>query len=200
MNAKWYISTLFLALIYFGAFQEPISTPNQEIVLKFVDSKINEKEITNTIIDVKEKLLKVGVSNIKIQETQSGTLKISYYSIVDIDNIKEALAKENQLVLNQKSNNKERKKTSSDYKIDVYDLTDTSDFSTKDDKFVFEIKYNSDRFTTNYNPAFFKNNKTHKADQLYKTAFKANKNCPFTKDHTSHQEPEVRAGPDNIYF
>jgi hypothetical protein len=67
MNAKWYISTLFLILIYFGEFHEQVSIPNQEIVLEFVDAKINQKNIKNTITDVKEKLLKIGVSNIKIQ-------------------------------------------------------------------------------------------------------------------------------------
>ena len=139
MNAKWYISTLFLALIYFGAFQNQVSIPNQEIVLEFVDVKINNNEINNTILDVKEKLLKVGVSNIKIQETENGTLKISYYSSVHIDSIKEALSKENELVLSQKSENNENNNTSSDYKIDVYELTNEADLSTHDDNFVFEI-------------------------------------------------------------
>ena len=195
MNVKWYISTLFLILIYFGGFQEQVSIPNQEIVLEFVDAKINQKEIKSTIFDVKEKLLKIGVSNIKIKETKSGTLKISYYSIVNIDNIKEALSKENQLVLNQKSKDNKNNNTSSDYNIDIYQLTNESDTSTTDNKFAFEIKSNSDRFTTNYNNAFIKSVKVHKANQIFKTAYKANKKSPFTKDYSSYTEPEVRAGP-----
>ena len=197
MNVKWYISTLALILIYFGASQEQVSLPNQEIVLEFIDTKVNKKDVKNTIADVKEKLLKVGVSNIKIKETKNGTLKISYYSVVHINNIKEALAKENQLFLNKNSDNKENNTTSSDYNIAaIYDLTNEVDISNHNDKFVFEIKYNSDRFTTNYNAAFLRILKVHKANQLYKTAYKANKNDPFTKDYTSHKEPEVRAGPN----
>ena len=195
MKAKWYISTLFLLFILFGAFQDQVSLPNQEIVLEFIDTKINKKEIKNTIADVKERLLEVGVSNIKIQETKDGTLKISYYSIVDINNIKEALLKENQLALNQNSENDENNYMFSDYKIDVYELVDETDISNHDDKFVFEIKYNSDRFTTNYNYTFLKSLELHKANQLFKTAYKANKKSPFTKDYSSYKEPEVRAGP-----
>jgi hypothetical protein len=195
MNAKWYISTLFLILIYFGGFHEQISIPNQEIVLEFVDAKINQKNIKNTITDVKEKLIKIGVSNIKIQETKSGTLKISYYSIVHINTIKEALAKEHQLVLNQQSKNKKNNNTSSDYHIDIYQLTNESDISNLDTKFIFEIKQGSDRFTNNYNNAFIRSLTIHKTNQLFKTAYKVYKKSPFTKDRTSYEEPEVRAGP-----
>lgn len=195
MNARWYISTLFLIFIYFGAFHEQVSIPNQEIALEFVDAKINQKDIKNTIADVRKKLLEIGVSNIKIQETKSGTLKISYYSVTHTDNIKEALLKENQLVLNQSSEDKEEKNPSLDYKIDVYELTNKTDISKQDDKFVFEIKYSSDRSTINYNHAFVKDLRTSKANHLFKTAYKAYKNNPFTKDYTSYKEPEVRAGP-----
>lgn len=193
MNAKWYISSLFLILIYLGGFHEQVSIPNQEIVLEFVDAKINQKNVKNTITDVKEKLLKIGVSNIKIQETKSGTLKISYYSIVHIDTIKKALAKEHQLVLNRQSKN--NKNTSSDYHIDIYQLTNESDISNSDTEFIFEIKQISNRFTTTYNDAFLRSLTTYKTNQLFKTAYKVNKKNPFTKDRTSHEEPEVRAGP-----
>ena len=93
MRTKWYIGTLFLLFICFGAFHEEVTLPNQEIVLEFVDAKIDNKDIESTIADVKEKLLKIGVSNIKINETDHGTLKISYYSVFHIDNIKKNKSK-----------------------------------------------------------------------------------------------------------
>ncbi|MFD2566390.1 hypothetical protein [Pseudotenacibaculum haliotis] len=195
MNAKWYIGTLFLIFAYFGTFQEQASVPNQEIVLEFVDTKVDQKDIKSTIADVRQKLLKIGASNITIQETKEGTLKISYHSLTHTDDIKDALHKENQLVLNQNSGDKEENNTSLDYKIDVYELTDSTDISNHNDKFVFEIKSHSDRSTINYNYGFVKSIKTAKANQLFKTTYKAYKNNPFTKDYTSHKEPEVRAGP-----
>ncbi|KGL58522.1 hypothetical protein [Polaribacter sp. Hel1_85] len=199
MKVKWYISTLFLLFICFGAFQEEVTIPNQEIVLEFVDAKINKKNIENTITDVKEKLLKVGVTNIKISETQNGTLKISYHSDFHIDNIKKELAKENELVLNQHSENQPKNKDSSNYNLDIYELTNETDISNSDFKFVFEVKYNSDRFTTYNYFAFLKKIDQHKADQLFKNTYKTNKNNPFIKDHSSHKEPEVRAGPKKHY-
>ena len=197
MNAKWYISTLFLILIYFGGFQEQISIPNQEIVLEFIDAEINQKDINKTILDVQEKLLKIGVSNIKIQENKEGSLKISYYSAVQVKDIKEALSQKNQLILNQESDDDNN--GSSDYNLDIYKLSNDSDISNLDDKFIFEIKTISDRFITNYNHAFVKGINIHKANLLFETTYKAYKNNPFIEDYTSYQKPEVRAGPF-IYF
>lgn len=197
MQAKWYFGTFFLIFIYFGAFQDQVSMPNQEIALKFVDSKINEKDIENTIADVKEKLLKVGVANIIINKTKNGTLKISYYSAITIDNIKEKLVSDTKLTLNKDSKNNQKDKTSSNYNIDIYELTDQTDISNLDDKFVFEIKYNSERFTTLDYFALAKNVESYKTDQLFRTAYKINKNHPFSKNKTSYKEPEVRAGPKN---
>lgn len=196
MKAKWYISTLFLLFIYFGTFHEQVTIPNQEIVLEFTDAKVNQRDVKNTIADVREKLLEIGVSNIKIQETKGSTLKISYYSAIHIDNIKEALLEENQLALNQEPEDKEEdNNTSLDYKIDVYELTDKTDISKHNDQFVFDNKYNSDRSTINHNYGFAKSSKNLKANQLFKIAYNAYKNNPFIKDYTSHKEPEVRAGP-----
>ncbi len=191
MQAKWYFSTFFLIFIYFGAFQEQVSIPNQEIVLEFVDANINEKDIEKSIAEVKEKLLKVGITNIVIHKSETSTLKISYFSKIDIKNIREILSKENQLVLNANS----PYKNSTNYNFDVYELNDATQLSNVDKKFVFEIKYNSDRFTTVNYSTLIKNLESSTAEQLYKTAYKANKNSPFTKDKTSCKEPEVRAGP-----
>ncbi|MFK8058861.1 MAG: hypothetical protein AB8B78_02115 [Polaribacter sp.] len=196
MKAKWYISTLLFISLCFGAFQEQVFEPNQEIILEFVDTKIHKKNIENTISELKEKLVEIGVTNILIQETQKGTLKISYYSVVDVESIKNTLTEENELALNKKSENKKNSKESYNYKIDVYELTNKIDISDIGNNFIFEIKYQSDRFTTN-NFLTFSRVLDFKEHQLFKTAFKANKNNPFTKDFTSHQEPEVRAGPKN---
>lgn len=195
MQAKWYISTFFLLFIYFSGPQELVSIQNQEIMLEFVDAKINKKNIEKTITAVKEKLLKLGVTNIIIKTNKKGTLKISYYSAVDIANIKEVLTKQHKLVLNQNSEDKENDNDSSNYSIDIYKLTGRTDNSNIHDQFVFEIKYNSDRFTTVNYLALAKNLEQHKTDQLYKTAYKVNKSNPFIKNRTSYKEPEVRAGP-----
>ena len=199
MKAKWYICTLFLLFICFGAFHEEVTLPNQEIVLEFVDVKINKKDIDNTIAEVKEKLLAIGVANIQINKTHNGTLKISYYSTSHINNIKEELYKDHNLVLNQSSDHKEKNKHSSNYNIDIHELTNQSDISNSDFNFVLDVKYYSDKISTFNYVAFVKKTTQDKENQLFKTSYKIHKNHPFIKDRTSYNEPEVRAGPQSFY-
>ncbi len=197
MNSKWYFSTLFLILcICFGAFQEQVVIPNQEIVLEFVDGKNNEQYVNSTIADVKEKLVRIGATNILIKDTKKGTLTISYYCTIPVDTIKEALTVVDQFALHQNSKNKQNNSPSSTYNIDIYELTNEIDTTNLNDKYVFEIKYIAERFTTTPNYASIRSLEIEKANQLFKLAFTAYKTKPFTKDRTSNKEPEVRAGPD----
>jgi hypothetical protein len=201
MKFRWYIGVLLLLFACIGAFQDQASVPNQEVVLEFVDEKVDENDIKSTIADVQEKLLEIGVSNIQVTEKKGNTLKISYYSITPIDNIKEILLEENQLIVDQNSDDKnkeEKRDSSADYKINVYKLTDDTKLANKD-KLVFENQYKTDRSIV-YNYGFVKSSKVSKANQLYKTAYNNYKNNPFTKDYTSHKEPEVRAGPHTYYI
>lgn len=199
MKAKWFISALLFICLCFGAFQDKVQEPNQEIVLEFVQTKNHEKSIGNTIIKVQEKLKEIGAINIVIHQTKKGTLKISYYSAIAIKNIKKALSEDNQLALSKDLKHKENKKYFSNYSIDIYELTNTIDFSNLDDTFVVEIKYHSDRFTSN-NFSSLSKNLDFNANQLFKTAYKVNKNHPFTKDYRTNQGPEVRAGPKNNFI
>lgn len=195
MKTKWYISTLFLIFILFGAFHEQVSIPNQEIVLEFVTTKNNSNYIDNTIADVKEKLLNAGVSNISIKEAKNGTLKISYFSEVPVDNIREVLSKNPSFLLKNNPNNQQKKDVVYDYSLDIYELNKPTDNSNLDYKYVLEVKHQLDRFTTDN---YFDNHKTllaNKTNRLYKVAYKIAKSNPFSKDYTSNKEPEVRAGP-----
>lgn len=196
MNKKWFIRVLFLALfICFGVFQEEIQVPNQEIVLEFVDNKTDNNKISETITNVKEKLLAAGVSNIVINKTEKGALKISYYSAAHINTIKEVLSQGIDFALNNSDNHKEPNFPVYDYSLNIYELTNDVDLSNLNDKYVLEIKYASERFTTNPNSVFAKNIEFNKTNQLFKTAYNANKNKSLAKDKPSYQEPEVRAGP-----
>ena len=199
MNSKWCLSTLFLLFTYLGVFHEDITIPNQEIVLEFVDSKIDNEDIEFTISDFKERLKSVGVTNIKIRNSNNGSLKISYFSNVDVDIVREILSNKQQIVLNknQKEEN-EQQKNQHDYNINIYEIVDDIDSSNLNDKFTFEIKNYSDRFKNNYTYVSLKNVIAYNNNQLFKTAFKVSKNNYFIKDNNSYNEPEVRAGPTKI--
>lgn len=199
MQAKWYLSTFFLISLFFGVFQEQVSTPNQEIILEFVDAKINQKEIETTIAQVKQKLLKVGVANIQISETQNGNLKISYYSNIDKASIKKELANKHTLDLNKSSNPKEKNKKTFNYNISIHELSNETDVLNSDFKYIFEVKNQSDRFTTYNYDACLKNTEDFKAKQLFRTSYKVSKNASFTKNRTLYTAIEVRAGPKRIF-
>ncbi|WP_299012180.1 hypothetical protein [uncultured Polaribacter sp.] len=193
MKAKWYLSTLLFISLCFGAFQEQVYEPNQEIVLEFVDN--SDKSTALTINKVKEKLLAIGAINIKIKKNHKGHLKIGYYSTLDAEYIKDLLTEKQQLALHEKSKERENNDSYSSYKIDVYELKDQIETSsTSNDAFVIEFKYQSDRFTNNQYSDFSRNLE-YQANQNFSHAFKISKSNPFTKDYTSHKEPEVRAGP-----
>jgi len=192
MRTKWYICTLFLIVAFFGAFQEKNTLPNQEIVLEFVDTTIKQDKIASTIANIKEKLLITGVQNITIQKTNTNTLVISYYSLVNIENIK-AVFKESKLLANQTP--LEKKQNDSEYNVNVYELSSTKSTSKPNDNCIFEVKFNSERFITSHSSIVLRISEINTANQFFKTKYKANKNKEFTQEQTSHTEPEVRAGP-----
>lgn len=205
MKLKWYVSILLLVFTVFGIVQENTTVPNQEIVLEFVDVKIAKKDIDYTISLVKQKLQNAGAKNIKVQETKNGVLRISYYSLENIDVIKEALSKTNSLAFNNHQKHREENypssDTSSNYNIDIYELDNHhTNLSNFDGKAVLEIKYDSQRSTNFQNYASLENVIIKKANKLFKTNYKFSKSLLIVKENTSNYKPEVRAGPFYHYI
>ena len=205
MKLKWYVGILLLVFTVFGIVQENTTVPNQEIVLEFVDVKIAKKDIDNTISFVKEKLQNAGAKNIEVHETKNGVLKISYYSLENIDAIKETLSINNALALNNQPKHKDKNYPSSEktsnYNIDVYELDNHhTELSNVDGNAVLEIKYDVQRYSTPQNYASLEKISTHKVNQLFKTAYRFNKSLLIIKDNTSNYKPEVRAGPFYHYI
>ncbi len=196
MILKWCFGTFLLLFISLASVQKNTPTPNQEIVLEFLQSKTTTKEIKNTIANLEQQLIKIGVSNIKIQKNNNGKLKITYYSKNNIEKIRQTLIADSSYSKDQ--NNKD-KQYNFDYTIDVYELNDYSSFSNLEDHFIFDVKYNSDQFYSDTSFPYVRNNSIEKANFQYKTTYKVNKDYPFTEDYTSYKNPEVRAGP-NCYF
>lgn len=202
MKTKWYVFTLLVVFIFLGAFQENTTVPNQEIVIEFVDLKIDKKDIDDTISFVKQKLQNAGAKNIEVKEAKNGILKISYYSLENIDYIKETLSKDNSLAFNSLTNDKEENHPLSDqstnYNIDVYELDNhQTDISNFDGNSILEIKYDSQRYTNPQDYASLENALAKEANKVFKTAYKFNKSLLIFKDNTLHLKPEVRAGPDS---
>jgi len=202
MKAKWFISTLLVVFTLLGTVQESTPLPNQEIVLKFDDVRIADKQVEITIARLKKSLKTAGVSNITIQEAVNGTLKITYYSAINVDNIRKVLSKKNQLLVanssqeNDEHNNPAKKVLN--YNFDVYDLNNDTYTSSSDDNSIIEIKFDSKRRSTTQIYASLECNIVE-INKIFKTAYNTQKKQLFFKNNTSYQIPEVRAGP-SIYF
>ena len=199
MNAKWYFSTLIIALTLLSVCQKQDAVPNQEIVMEFANIEVAKNDVQIAIANIKQQLQAVGATNIKVKEAENGALKITYYSHVNVANIKEILSKENHLVLdyanNQGQNDSHSSDKQSNYNLDVYEIRKGIDASSFDGKYVLEIKYDYDRFSNPNIYISFQNVTVSKTGHSIKTAYKVNRNIIIAINNTSHKEPEVRAGP-----
>ncbi|WP_055446688.1 hypothetical protein [Lacinutrix mariniflava] len=193
MNRKWYFGALIIILTLFGASQENLTVPNQEIVLQFSSVSISSNEAQLTIANVKEQLETIGVSKVDIREEANGRLVISYFSDVTVANVKDSL-----LAVDYASNEDNQSDFPKEhtYNLDVFEIIKSSDpgFGSTG-KSIFEFKQDYDRFS---NPNVFVsasdiNEVENNVEVL--VAYKQNKTIAIAINNIPHQIPECRAGP-----
>lgn len=203
MNSRRYIGALIIVLTFLGVvYQQQNTIPNQEIVLQFTNAKVTSVDTQNTIALVKEKLQNLGANNIQVKETVEGTLKITYYSATNVSHIKRSLSEENALTLDYNLNNQEKESSnfpiensSISYNLNVYEIQNGAD---ADWNFVenstLQIKSDNERLL---NPNVFVSiiQSDDKEESCYKVAYKTFRNIALAIDNSSHNIPEVRAGP-----
>lgn len=203
MKKTWYFGALLILFILLGVYQNRISEPNQEIVLKFSDVNITSDGAQSAIAVVKKQLQAIGVNKVQVKELKDGQLKITYYSATDVESIKRTLSEENNIVIGYSSINKRgtatnipSDKQSKKYKLDVFEIHKSKDLeSGLDGKYVLSLNQDLDRF---YNPnVYVFNNDVDAKDgnKITETAFKLLRNIAIAIDNTSRNVPEVRAGP-----
>ncbi|AUC82278.1 hypothetical protein [Lacinutrix sp. Bg11-31] len=197
MKTKWYFGTLIVILALFGACQENLTVPNQEIVLQFSSTNISSSEVKLAITNVKEQLETIGVSKVDIREEANGRLVISYFSDSTVANVKDALSTAT-LAIYYASNegNQSELPTKQTYNIDVFEITKSSDpgFGSSG-KLLFELKQDYDRFS-NPNVFVYATEATSVEKNVeVQVAYKQNKTIAIAINNIPHQIPECRAGP-----
>ena len=193
MNRKWYFGALIIILTLFGASQENLTVPNQEIVLQFSSVSISSNEAQLTIANVKEQLETIGVLKVDIREEANGRLVISYFSDVTVANVKDSL-----LAVDYASNEDNQSDFPKEhtYNLDVFEIIKSSDTGFgSTGKSIFEFKQDYDRFS---NPNVFVsasdiNEVENNVEVL--VAYKQNKTIAIAINNIPHQIPECRAGP-----
>lgn len=204
MKKKWYFGTLITALALLVVMQEQTVVPNQEIVLEFVDIDITSLEAQNAITIVKKQLQSIGAKNTRIsKELKDGKLKITYYSDVEVEYIKRILSEEQNIELDhvfydqsEDDNQFPVDKNSKDYNFDVYEIQKSTDFDSDfNGLYVLEVKHGQEGHSGSNSHSFVFEIDINYIDGLVKVAQKVNTNIAIAIDNTSHNIPEVRAGP-----
>ena len=202
MNKRWYFFGLLVALAFFGISVEQSAVPNQEIVVQFNAKSINSEEAQRAISEVTDQLKSIGISDFQVSEALDGTLKVTYYSTIDVAVIKNLFSRQNKLQFGETAFNKRGGSSkipfhndSNTYKLEVVKIQDNSGSDVGFHGLPVEIKSLKDQYVNQHvflgisEIAFgIKNTFERKTAKNYYA-------LDFSKDTASHKIPEVRAGP-----
>ncbi len=201
MKTKWYIGIIVGILAFLGITKEQQTPrPNQEIVLQFSETSLLPANIDAAIVILKQQLQEEGVYHIKVTESNQGTLKVAYYSPVDVATIKNVLLKKIKAELGGTSSNTPLEFPSKEdlvtYNLDIHEIQNANDVDLDLNGIgVFEIKATSDRYFKPKTYVFVYSTYATKVNQLQNVAYKIHKYIAIAIDTTSGNIPEVRAGP-----
>jgi len=203
MKTKKFLGTFIFILSLLIVSQQQFSIPNQEIVVQFANDEVTSIEVQHTITIVKKQLQAIGVDHIQVHKSTNGGLIISYFSDVDVASIKKIISEENELQLGvstvfQKdtSNKTSSKEKSNTYKLEVYKIKKGDDTEKDLNGLALELKPEVDRF---YKPnVFFLKIEIDvwETKRTEKVAYSIQRTIAAEIDNSSHNIPEVRAGPN----
>lgn len=199
MNVKWYIGALIAIISYFVVEQQSVDVPNQEVLLTFIQGE-NTSSKDLAIETVKAQLLSLGARNVTITSLDNGSLKVSYYSHLAIQNVKEQLFTGLDDTTDVATalyhvGDKPVQEDTRDYQIDVYEIQENvvSGFDNEG-KCYFELKqdYNRGSQVLGFvSPVVTIDSR----NQLTAIAVKVRGNVLFAFNDSTYKIPEVRAGP-----
>jgi len=204
MQLKKYIGAIIFILSFLAVIsQQEFNMPNQEIVLEFNQAEVTSSQAESTVAHVKQQLQILGASQIKVQQTVSGKLKITYYSDADVASIKKTFAKDLEHNLDATVFSKSNKQTELPsklptiaYNLDVFEIQNTNNSGWGlDGKCVLSTDTKSDRFSDPNVFFFIEVEKLSLADNTVNTAYKVRRKLSISTENNLHNIPEGRAGP-----
>ncbi len=153
MKNTWYLGILVFALAFVGMSIDKSASANQEIVLKFTEFEVSELETQEILHFVKSRLQELAIGEIQIHQSQKGTLKITYYSDVEVAVIKELLSNKNSFALEGGVSDSEKRNPLPEdldlasYQLDVFEIQVSKDIAGASGT-VVEFKTENIRFFT----------------------------------------------------
>jgi hypothetical protein len=198
---KWYIGALIAIASYFVVKQQSNDLPNQEIAVTFSHTN-SAVQLEKAVTSIKTQLLGIGAENVVITEAVPGSLKVTYYSDLALQNVTDhlfTLSNTNDfttsLRLKENSGDTPLENILLDYQIDIYEISDDLVSGMHPDgKSYFELKqdYNRGSQVHFYTLQAIS---TCCHNHLVTVAQKASEKVLLTFNNSSFKIPEVRAGP-----
>lgn len=191
MRNKWFFSVCIIALTILGIGLEQSTTPNQQLVLRVTNSQNSASPSQNTIALLKSQLENSNASNIKIEQFRDGSLILSYYSDLEIKEVKQLL--EN-LLSSQNEDNSSNQYPNT-YVLDVYNIQQSSDFDGIVGTLI-ESKYETTRATSLTGYAVLNKQFLERTYELNIPNSKCNSYKTVAWRNIRYSVPQVRAGPN----
>lgn len=199
---RWYFTGIIVALAFFGISFEQSAAPNQEIVVQFNAGSISAGEAQQAISEITSQLKAIGVADVQISKLLDGKLKVTYYSTIDVNVIKNLFNKQDKLHFGDTAFNEKDSSSkipfssdSNTYKLDVLKIQNDFGSDLGLHGLPVEVKSLKDQ---SLNPIVSLD--TPETDFVFKqgferVVFKNYRDASLLIDNTSHKIPEVRAGP-----
>jgi hypothetical protein len=198
---KWYIGALIAMISYFVVEQQRTDVPNQEIVFTFsqVDGAV---EYQKALASIKEQLLRIGAENVAVTKASKGSLRVTYYSSLDLQNVKNHLFISGEedvfatsLKLKSSSNGVPIEDTLVNYQIDIYEISkDVTSGMEHEGSCYFELKQDYSRGSQVHFSVLTPVSSFLSCHSVI-VAQKVSGQVVFTFNTFSFKIPEVRAGP-----
>jgi hypothetical protein len=201
MKTKLHFGLITVLLAFLGTFFEQNTVPNQQIVIQFSNNAISLADTEDAIEAIEHKLQSIGVTQIHIGQSESGRLRITYFSEEDVAHIQNALfnVEDFKLAYNSSSdssndfpNNKDLK----DYELNVSEIkSSTSNNWDFEGTQVVEFNHKTDHSNTlkvhDSGHQVYSEINSH----IINTIIETYKVAAIVSNNSSYKTPEVRAGP-----
>ena len=201
MQTKWYLRSFVILVVLIGLTLEQIAQPNQQIVVEFAGDSISLSNAQNTIAAVTNKLQDIGAKSIKVKQGANGVLTISYYSTIDTEAVKGMLSSNKEVLEGVASNDSSPKNqappfdTSSNYKLDVYEIQQQYDIKPDLNGLVLTFEGKTHRYFIAKVYGAIGGNQIAQQNKITTVSFIAQGAVSLVLTDFSYKIPQVRAGP-----
>ena len=201
MQTKWYLRSFLILVVLVGLTLEQIAQPNQQIVVEFAGDNISLSNAQKTLAAVTNKLQAIGAKSIKVEQSASGVLTISYYSTIDTEAVKGMLSSNKEALEGVASNHSSPKNqappfdTSSVYKLDVYEIQQQYDIKPDLNGLVLTFEGKTHRYFIAKVYGAIGGNQIAQQNKITTVSLIAQGAVSLLLTEFSYKIPQVRAGP-----